>query len=78
MPAGLLDQILGPLGALAIAVLGLIVLGRDHLRQDAADRKQRDAALEGWREQTAANNRLAAAWEERNRREAERRRRNDP
>lgn len=36
--------------------------------------KQRDAAITGWREQTIATNRLAAAVEARNRRDAGQRR----
>ena len=48
----------------AIATLGSVIafLGRDLI-------KQRDLALAGWRAQTEANLKLAAAWEARNRRD---------
>lgn len=58
-----LTTVVGAVGAL-VTVVG--VLWRDHVRADAEDRKQRDAAIEGWREQTAATNRLASAIERAN------------
>lgn len=67
MPA----ELYGPLGLLVGLGLAVAALWRDHLRADADDRVQRDIAIAGWREQTAATNRLAAAIEKRNARDAQ-------
>ena len=79
------EQLAGPTGAIIalIAVLGIAarviqVLWSDHLRADADDRTQRDTAIAGWREQTAATNRLAEAIEQRNARDARAKRSQDP
>lgn len=53
-------------GVLAAAAGIIGILWRDHVRADAEDRKQRDEAIAGWREQTAATNRLATAIERAN------------
>lgn len=68
---GFPDAILGQYGALVLAVCLLAFTGRLlwWFIKDLA--KQRDLALDGWREQTAATKAIAAAVEERNRREAE-------
>ena len=62
-------------GVLAAASAIITVLWRDHQRADAEDRKRLDAAIDGWREQTAATNRLATAIERQNTRSQ---RRDDP
>ncbi len=56
-----------------IGTLGSVIafLGRDLIRQ-------RDLALSGWRVQTEANLKLAAAWEARNRRDERSSRQDDP
>lgn len=60
-------EIFGPTGLLVAAIVAVVVLWRDHMRADTDDRRQRDTALEGWRSQTAATERLAEAIEEGNR-----------
>ena len=57
MPADLY----GPLGLLIGLSLAVGALWRDHMRADADDRAQRDVALAGWREQTAATREQTAA-----------------
>lgn len=70
-------ELLGPL-ALTVAALYVIrELWREHLAADADDRAQRDTAIIGWRDQTAATNRLADAIEQRNRDDVTRQRRGD-
>jgi septal ring factor EnvC (AmiA/AmiB activator) len=64
VPSGeLVSLILGPLGALALAVVvlgalvkAIAVLWKQHLAADADDRNQRDKALEIAHEQVAATN----------------------
>ena len=70
-------DLVGPTAALAGAIAIVVALWREHLRADADDRLQRDQNYAGWRDQTDANARLAAAWEQRNRDEAARHRRTD-
>lgn len=72
LPIPSLDQIFGPLGALALALTILIIGGRVlwWFIQDLA--KQRDLAQAGWRDQTAATKAVAEAVEKRNQLEAER------
>ncbi len=72
------DQLLGPAALLVGALIAVAALWKEHLRADAEDRAQRDQAIAGWREQTAATNRLAAALEARNRRDARQGRSDDP
>lgn len=78
---GIPPELLGPAGLLVASLLVIGVLWRDHLRADADDRAQRDTAIEGWRAQVeatnrliSASNRLAAAIEARNRRDERTRR----
>ena len=59
-------ELLGPFGLLIALGIAVGVLWRDHLRADADDRVQRDLAITGWKEATAAINRLSAALERRN------------
>lgn len=73
MPADLY----GPFGLLIALGLAVAALWRDHVRADADDRLQRDLAVTGWREQTAATNRLADAIETRERDLANRTRRGE-
>jgi hypothetical protein len=72
-------EVLGPLAAFVFVVMGSVIyaLWREHLKSDVDDRAQRDQALAGWRDQTAATNRLAAALEARNRRDAKQGRADD-
>lgn len=74
-------NLLGPVGLTVGLILGIGYLGRfivQFIRDTIADLKaQRDIALEGWRDQTDATNRLAAAIESRNRRDAGSRRQDD-
>lgn len=56
-----LDALLGPTGAVVALAIAVGVLWRDHMRADADDRAQRDVALAGWREQTAATREQTAA-----------------
>lgn len=73
-----LGQVLGPLGALVGAVASVIVLWREHVKADADDRAQRDQATAIAKEAVAGLARLADAWEQRNREDANRRRLGDP
>lgn len=64
--------------------LALFSLWREHLKADLDDRQKRDQALDlldkaldGNREAAAASKTMAAAWDERNRAEAARRRKAD-
>ena len=70
------DALLGPLGLLVGALIAVGWLARylvGFVRDYIADLKQqRDAAIEGWRAQTTATDRLANATELRNRRDAQR------
>jgi hypothetical protein len=79
-----LEQLLGPAGALVAVIFGVIGLARvvmvlwaEHLKADADDRTQRDAAIDGWKAQTDATNRLAAAIEARSVDDADRHRKAD-
>ncbi len=63
-------DILGPLGALVGAIIVAVALWRAHLASDADVRAQRDKAMDGWRAQTTASDRMANALEVRNRRDA--------
>ena len=85
-------ELLGPYGLVigALVLIGLLL--KDHKRADDEDRRQRDRAMDGWESSTAAVNRLAAAFEDlagttkdlavaiksRARRDAARRRSDDP
>jgi hypothetical protein len=71
------DALLGPLALLVGALLSVAVLWREHLRADADDRAQRDKAIGLLEASLDANQRMAHAWEERNRRDAAARRRSD-
>ncbi len=73
--AELMDEIMGPRGLLAGAIVAVIVLWRLREKERAAHlsaldarivalEKERDIALEGWREQTSASARQATAMEE--------------
>jgi len=77
-------ELLGPLGLtvgalLAVGALGRViqVLWREHLKADQDDRDQRDTSQSLAKAAIDAYTRLADAWEQRNRDDAERRRRND-
>jgi hypothetical protein len=77
-------ELLGPTGLTVGVVLGLValarviaVLWRIHLEADLDDRLQRDKAQELADKAIAAYDRLGAAWEERNRADAERQRKSD-
>lgn len=61
------DALLGPYGALVGAIVIIFWAGRQLSTFIADLRTQRDLALTGWREQTAATNAVAAAIESRNR-----------
>lgn len=70
-------ELLGPL-ALTVAALYVIrELWRIHLAADADDRAQRDQAQHLADKAIDAYDRLGAAWEERNRTDADRSRRGD-
>ena len=85
-------ELLGPYGLLIGALLLIGLLLKDHKRADDEDRRQRDRAMDGWESSTTAVNRLAAAFEDlaattkdlataiksRARRDATRRRSDDP
>ncbi len=80
----LVSAILGPAGALALAVVVLLVLAkviqilwRDHLAADRDDRDQRDRAMALAESMAASNKGMVAAWEARNRADALRRRKAD-
>lgn len=70
-------ELLGPLGLTIALGVAVMALWRDHLRADADDRTQRDTAIAGWRAQTDATDRLAAAIEAKAEREATRKRQDD-
>jgi hypothetical protein len=72
------EQLLGPAALLVGALIAVAALWKEHLRADHEDRAQRDQAIAGWKDQTAATNRLAAALEARNRRDARQGRSDDP
>jgi len=61
------EALLGPTALLVAALIAVGVLWRDHTRADADDRAQRDVAITGWKDATAAVNRLSAALERQNR-----------
>lgn len=75
------DALLGPLALTVGALLGIGWLARfivQFIRDTITDLKaQRDVAIEGWRDQTKATDRLAAAVESRNRRDATSKRQGD-
>lgn len=78
------DQVLGPYGALilALAVLGIAAkviskLWAEHIESDRDDRSQRDRAMALAETAVDGTKRMAAAWEERNRRDAARKRPGD-
>lgn len=71
------DALLGPLALLVGSLFAVGVLWRSHVAADDDLRKQRDTAIDGWRAQTTATDRLANAIEIRNRRDATRRRAGD-
>lgn len=79
-----IDKILGPTGALVFSVVVVIALARalwilwkEHLKADADDRAQRDSAFALAQTAVDGIKRMAEAWEERNRRDRERGRRDD-
>lgn len=47
-------ELLGPGALLVAALIAVGVLWREHLRGDADDRRQRDAAMQGWSDHTKA------------------------
>lgn len=71
-------EVLGPTGALVLALIGIIALWREDRRvykERIADlTAQRDFNAAGWKAQTDANAKLAEAWSQR---QAERRRHED-
>lgn len=69
---GLPDALLGPYALLVAALFAVIYLMRLVGTFITDLRAQRDLALAGWREQTAATNAVATAVEARNRSEEER------
>lgn len=82
---GLPQEVLGPLGALVLAlavIAGLVkflsMLWKTHLEADADDRAQRDKAIALLEVNLEATQRMARAWEERNKRDAARTRKGDP
>jgi hypothetical protein len=81
MPDDVWDRILGPDGLAVVAVLAAVVLFREwraSMNTRIADlTKERDVALEGWRAQTAATNRVADTLEEDRRDRTARRRISD-
>jgi hypothetical protein len=56
------SDLLGPVGALIGAVAVAVVLWREHIKADAEDRKQRDAAFDDLRAQSAATGRVADSY----------------
>jgi hypothetical protein len=84
-------ELLGPLGLTVGAIVAVIALAKaisvlwnDHLKADAGDRAQRDAALallhdavQANAAHAEANRAMAAAWESRTRQDAARARRSD-
>jgi hypothetical protein len=72
------EQLLGSLGALALALTVVGALWRAHIASDNDVRALRDTAISGWREQTDATRELADAVKDRNRRDASHIRANDP
>lgn len=78
-------ELLGPVGALVLAILVLgglvkvlLMLWHEHLKADEDDRAQRDRALAIVADLVPAVKAMAAAWEARNKADAARRRRGDP
>ena len=72
------DAFLGPVALLVAALVAVGALWREHLKADADDRAQRDKAIALLEVNLDAMQRMARAWEERNRRDAAQRRRSDP
>lgn len=84
-------ELLGPTGALVAALFGItalaraiVVLWKEHLKADQDDRDQRDKALallssslDGNKANAEANRLMAAAWDQRNRNDVARKRRED-
>ena len=70
-------ELLGPSALLAAALLAVGVLWREHLKADQDDRDQRDRAIGLLEQLVPSVNRMADAWEARNKADAARRRRND-
>lgn len=71
-------DLLGPTALLVAALTAVGVLWREHLKADADDRTQRDKAITLLEVNLEATQRMARAWEERNKRDAARHRRDDP
>lgn len=67
VPPDIFDRILGPDGVAVVAVIAAVWAVREWrasmLTRIADLTKERDVALEGWRAQTAATNRVADALE---------------
>lgn len=72
------DAFLGPAALLVAALVAVGALWREHLKADADDRAQRDKAIALLEATLDGTQRMARAWEERNRRDAAQRRRGDP
>lgn len=77
-------ELLGPTGALVAVLFGIaalaraiVVLWKEHLEADKDDRAQRDRAIGLLEQLVPSINRMAEAWEARNKADAARRRRND-
>ena len=84
MPAGIPSEVFGPAGALVLSIAviaGLVklamILWKEHLKADQDDRDQRDRAIGLLEQLVPSVNRMADAWEARNKADAARRRRND-
>lgn len=72
-----IEVLLGPLGALALLIYVAKVLWDAHKASDEDVVRQRDVAIEGWKAQTAATDRLAEAVERKAIDDATRRRSTD-
>lgn len=88
IPPDLLDRLLGPDGVAVLGIIAAVWLFREwrlSMKREIDSRdvriadlqKERDLALEGWRAQTAATNRVADTLEEDHRDRSERRRLSD-
>lgn len=70
-------ELLGPTGLLVACLLVIAALWKEHLKADQDDRDQRDKAMVITADLAAGNLKMGNAWEERNREDANRQRRDD-